>query len=738
MCSSQTTLTISTLSGQHTATERLKVQSRGFNCIISAIVYDLATDIAISPFPRQSLLPFLHLPRIIATGSIMTENIPNEVLEAILHQAVIMSAKTFESWSTPAAFAGNTRSTAVNVLLVSRRWCELVIPALYEAAILRTKAQVRGLARSVHKTNERGIKRGAYLRRLRVEGGYHHHLHQILGDSPGIVSLFLGFDISLDDTSARFKRALQRINPICLFLQSTPGGHATQDNTQSLYAAVGGAMTSWTNLTQIVASPEFIFWNPMVLPLKDVPALGKVSMTTYTATHNIQSITLDYVIKNPSVKVIQIRDGVKWLNWKLNRSPYPREKFVLGEGNNMTPWIDLSIPHANQSPPNGALLALPDDIWSRVLGYATHVHGYNYLDMDGELVSLSEQEHVNVTRRHVVLVSKRFYRLGLPHLYSSPHLSTYKAASAFAAQVESSPELAKLVRVLCFRRDVSVPGILNISAPLVNLVHATDIRIHVLLGIHERIPAKETARLEDAVQSFPSTLCIAPSHFRNFPHLRKLTIQGGRGADLDDTHHDALPQLEYLNLVSADPELFQLFGSMGLPRLRELAFSTEHAEDVSAFLEIHGMNLNVLAPHGQSGGEFPPLLSLCPNITELHLCSVDLPENVPFVAESAPHAALKRVVCPSFIIGIPGKPQEEWKQWNAFVGFLKVFRHKLPALEEFRIFDMKWPMHESAYHVSRYTQLALDLHELDIAFADKDGTRWTRFDPLRLSLKPFR
>lgn len=178
----------------------------------------------------------------------MTENIPNEVLETILGYAVTMSPTTFESWSTPATFAGNTRSTVVNVLLVSRRWCELAIPALYEAAILHTKAQVQGLARSIHKTNERGIKRGAYLRRLRVEGGYHHHLHQILGDSTRIVSLFLGFNISLEDTSARFKRALQRINPSRLFLQSTPGGHATQDNTQSLYAAVGGAMTSWTNL----------------------------------------------------------------------------------------------------------------------------------------------------------------------------------------------------------------------------------------------------------------------------------------------------------------------------------------------------------------------------------------------------------------------------------------------------------------------------------------------------------
>lgn len=70
----------------------------------------------------------------------------------------------------------------------------------------------------------------------------------------------------------------------------------------------------------------------MVPPLKELPALEVVSMTTHTATHNIQHITLNYIIENPSVKVIQIRDGVKWLSWKRYILDYPREKFVLGEG----------------------------------------------------------------------------------------------------------------------------------------------------------------------------------------------------------------------------------------------------------------------------------------------------------------------------------------------------------------------------------------------------------------------
>lgn len=104
--------------------------------------------------------------------------------------------------------------------------------------------------------------------------------------------------------------------------------------------------------------------------------------------------------------------------------------------------------------------------------------------------------------------------------------------------------------------------------------------------------------------------------------------------------------------------------------MRQLTFGIGNTGEAAGFLELHGAKLDVLALDGDApGDELPPLLSLCPNITELHLCSIDIvsgvlacrrslytsetlgqPENVPFVADSAPHAALKRVVCPSFTI----------------------------------------------------------------------------------------
>lgn len=43
---------------------------------------------------------------------------------------------------------------------------------------------------------------------------------------------------------------------------------------------------------------------------------------------------------------------------------------------------------------------------------------------------------------------------------------------------------------------------------------------------------------------------------------------------------------------------------------------------------------------------------------------------------------------------VPGRHEEEGRHWSAFIAFLKEHRHRMPALEEFRIFDLKWPMHE--------------------------------------------
>ncbi|KAI9066361.1 hypothetical protein FKP32DRAFT_1664846 [Trametes sanguinea] len=663
----------------------------------------------------------------------MTELVPHEVLECILHHALVIPTQTFEAWRTAATFAASPRSTSAGILLVSKRWHELGEPYLYESAILRTKAQVKSFAAAVRKVNTRDIKRGHYLRRLRIEGGYNDRVRTIFEGSPGIVHLFLGFDISLDDSSAGLKRALQKINPSRLFMDATPGPHFTAQNTMSLYAAVGGALPSWTNLRRIDTSPEFMFGTEMKPPLQNLPALEHVNMTAYTATMNYNLILLDYLIPNPAVKCIQVRDGRTWLSWKWVWDRYPRDKIFLGEGKSMTPWADFPLLQEVQLPGFVSLPDLPDKIWARILGYATHVHGYNYLEIDDALVDLSKRSHVNTTRANILLVSKRFHRLGLQYLYSIPHVMSDQAAAGLIARLESSRELASYLRVLYVRDEVFLRPGLCIRAPVVNLVRVKA-RIQVLPQLEQHFGPGNDSPLEWAAQVLPLSVAVAPPAFLHFPNLRSLSLAGGYGDRLDEARSDALPRLVTLKLQMPGPGMYGVFSSMELPNLRELGLTIAHVCDALDFLRIHGKKLQTLSLYfsGDAGPPTVPVLDHCPNLTELRLSSPELPREIPFVAASKPHSSLERLTLsdPALWIREHVYPQDGAKRWDAFLDFLTEHRHKLPALDELRTLSrLEWPMHETAYKFSFATSLALELHELGITLADKEGTRWTRFEP---------
>ncbi|KAI0824678.1 hypothetical protein BC628DRAFT_1489292 [Trametes gibbosa] len=662
----------------------------------------------------------------------MTESVPDEVLELVLYLTLVIPTNVFESWGSPSTFAGSPPSIVPGVLLVSKRWHYLGQPALFESAILRTNRQVSGLARNAGKVNERGIKQGTYLRRLRIEGGYNKRLNQLLAAAPGIETLFVGFDISLDDSASGLKRALQNINPSRLYLKSTPGGHLTAQNTMSLYAAVSGAFSSWTNLVgyvdtvkkRIDTSPMFMFGNGMGDRLRELSSLEYISMMSRTA----------FVIASPSLKTVQIRDGNNWIE-RCRRFPgfnysHSYEKFVLGEGYNMVPFSDFPLFGAEVHKAITQIPDLPDKVWSRIFGYATQTRGTTH----SEINEMFLEPDVNATRRHIVLVNKRFYRLGVPYLYANPQLPSARAAAGFVDSVQSSAILAELVREIPPSEQVSLSEPLQISASLTNLERVLCPHIHVFPRLAQCTQTAQMSVLKQADQSLPLSVPVAPRTFVNFPHLRHLTLQGGHGVGLNDVHPDVLSQLEHLSLVDPGPDMFRVFESMRLPRLREVAFSVGDADYAFEFLKTHGGKLDVLCLHGISNADatLPSALDFCSNITELQLPSMDAVDldHIPFVSSSGPHLCLKRVLLPSFRISVPGRHDEEQRAWNAFISFLVAHKHKLSALEEIRLFTLHWPKHAWDYRVSWYAVLAFDLHELGIALADKDGTRWVRFDPI--------
>ncbi|KAH9850065.1 hypothetical protein C2E23DRAFT_736092 [Lenzites betulinus] len=497
----------------------------------------------------------------------MTENVPDEILELILYLALVVPSDTFESWGSSTSFAGTPRSTVPHLLLVSKRWHYLGEPALYESAILRTKRQVNALAGAAGKVNGRGIKQGTYLRRLRIEGGYNNRFNQLLAAGPNIHTLFIGFDISLDDSASGLKRGLQRINPSRLYLKATPGGHLTAQNTMSLYAAVAAAFPSWTNLKRIDTSLYFMSAGSIETSLKELSSLEYISTTSFRP----------FCPDNPSLKTIQIRDGNNWLeNWKQypnQLSRIDREKVVLGEGKNMIRWTDLLQLRADLPEGASKLLDLPDKVWSQILDRVTDIHRNTYPALTVGFFHRPAEVRANTARRNVVLVNKRFHRLGIPYLYTVPYLPSERAVYGFIYRVQSSAVLAAFVREIFVPETLVLSGhSAPITIPMMkNLERVLSFHFPVLLGHAKCLPEGQVSKLEQAHEHHAQAVPFAPRDFLKFPHLRELSLRGGCGAGLDDVHPDVLPQLERLTVINPGPRIFRVFQSMRYVAMSDIA-----------------------------------------------------------------------------------------------------------------------------------------------------------------------
>lgn len=188
----------------------------------------------------------------------MTESVPNEILEAILGHALAIPAPTFETWRTHRTYCSSPRSTVSDILLVSKRWCALGTPALYEAAIIRSSSQAQKLATAVNATNigqkDRHLKRGQYLRRLRIEGGYGDAFIRVLAAAPGITTLYLCYGLTNEDSMAGLLNALRKIQPEQLFLDAMKKSTGASEQVEaSLSKAIAGVLPHWMKLVRTSA-----------------------------------------------------------------------------------------------------------------------------------------------------------------------------------------------------------------------------------------------------------------------------------------------------------------------------------------------------------------------------------------------------------------------------------------------------------------------------------------------------
>ncbi|KAI0663317.1 hypothetical protein C8Q70DRAFT_507244 [Cubamyces menziesii] len=647
-----------------------------------------------------------------------TEHIPDELLETILKYALAIPSATFEAWREPFTFAASPLSNAPDILAVSKRWNSIGTPLVWDAVILRNPPNTKSFAEALQKPQTKQLRLGSRLRRLRIESGYSHFV-KILSNTPGVSDLFLGLNLCNEDTVSQLAKTMKKINPSRLYLD-------------------GIALPDWTNLKTLIVGPDVMVLPLLLRPLSMAPALEYVSLSGTTATANIDGDVLLHIASNPRVKVVQIREITRFVNIPALRARIDgvEKKLYIGEGKNMVHILDFPAGDVIRPDP-GPLPELPDKIWERILGYATHVSGHNYLQMDADLFRCASWPPINVTRRNILVVCKRFYRLGLGYMYAVPHFaeqSVERSVDAFINKVQSSGELASLVRVL-YAPMLSAPR--RISAPLTNLVHAPK-EFEVFPQLVNQLPDGTQSALEWMEQSLASE-AITTSILSKTPKLRTAILHGGvPGYEGGDPVRDALPCLETLHLSDPGPGLLDVFGTMELPSLRNFVFTRAdgHTPELLRFLGAHGQKLLSLSiPAALS---IPQLLDLCPNITELGIIDTIPPAKVPTIEKCKPHRAIARIAFPNISV-------DSWTQrgldakWYDFIQYLSErAKMQLPSLTEVRVRDIRWPIIEQEYRGALCSCVAYFLHEAGLALSDSSGVRWTRFKPIPLGVKAHR
>ncbi|KAI9066360.1 hypothetical protein FKP32DRAFT_381231 [Trametes sanguinea] len=663
----------------------------------------------------------------------MDEQLPDEVLEVVLENALCISDKTFEAWRVPHTFAGSPRSTISDILRVSQRWYELGKPWLYESAIIRTREQAHALAEATSKP-WRNIRRlGSYLRRLRVDSGYCDALGEVLRNAPKIVSLYLGFDISVDDQLGRLTRAFHTINPSRLYLDSYEGINHELGLIWApgalLANVVKNAFQHWTKLRRIDCSPRFEWFTALVPSLTDLRALVYVSMTNQTAMCHTGVDVIQTLIANPSVRAIQIRDGTSWLSWDKPRPDYPRSKLFLGSGKDMVSWA--AFPVGNPLDTLSRLPALPDKLWARIIYFASHLH------IAPSDPTEHSGAHVNATRRAIVLTCARFYSLGIHHLYSEPRLDTIVSLEGFIDRITASSRLSSLVRVLEVEGDVLSDQPKRLSAALVNL-RRVNRGVQIFPFVLQHVSRGRDLALDSMDQVISPADPISPSDFLQLRQLRSLTLHGGTCRSQQNAPSDVLKGLQSLALYDVESTLVSMFTSMQLPKLREFGFCLRNTAAAATFLTIHGRKIYKLLIDYTTQTVSDEVINVdsCPNLSELHLLSAAPPSAIPLGDSAEPQCSLRSVVLPLVALESSGDVQLKFEQWQRFIHLLRRRRDSLPAIDEVRILStFEWPLHQDHYQRSRSraAHIAHELHAIGVALSDRNGTRWARFDALKYS-----
>ncbi|KAJ7465144.1 hypothetical protein FB451DRAFT_1262770 [Mycena latifolia] len=662
----------------------------------------------------------------------MAGHVPDEIIHEILCPALRVPDEAFSATRLPLSSSSSSirrisRMTSTSrdspfvsvvesssaFLLVSKSWLRVGTPLLYNVVIIRSKAQAQALAIALRSNPDLG----RFIKKLRVEGGYAISMHKILQASKNITDLYLALDIAKSDNACGLCRGLPLIDPVRVILHSPRYWVSTEE--AKLVEVLQECIQKWKNLA-VFETSHLMDGSPSLSSiyhaLKNAKSLNTLIISDSDPYLFQEEEVPRYILTiaaNPSLQHIRPKPRPthdvtgSYFVQALRQHVRLQALFELmdpptGPPIIESPTIPFFYPAALAADPE-----LEDRIWSRVLYYVIS---------DGHL---SSRSFLRSTILAPLLVSKKFARLGIPHLYENPILDSTLAMHRFTERLDQQRMLGPHVRRLTIRHPDGYQALANILSGTPSLVELVCAYFAVTWKVFNDICNMTGSTLRTVqVPVEKSTIPMGPGILSQLPRLRCFTwnseivfktapelISGGT--------FDALVDL---SLEVFDPSFLTVLAHLELPSLRIVTFSA-NSTGGNLFFEKHEKKLLQLTVSVPQINSNTLILRHCPSMTLLVIfCEA---KSVPREL-SEKQACLERIVfkSPAYF----SLQQTQKTKFDAF--FSHIDRTQFPALREIQHPGCTWPTTEHEISKSSWVTWAEALLKHSIHLVDEQGVRW--------------
>ncbi|KAJ7057662.1 hypothetical protein C8F01DRAFT_320380 [Mycena amicta] len=637
-------------------------------------------------------------------------SLPDELISEILAPALKVADEVFSDTSEVSPFAAYSESTSA-YLVVCKSWLRVATPLLYNVVILRSKDQAKALARALSQNKELG----RFIKKLRLEGGYGPAMHTILQCSPNITDLYLTLLIWSPDTTEGLCKGLSLIRPTKLILRDTMGKGPKNKSVAALVEAIVKVICKWDKLTAL-DWPYSDGPGPRAATFAAAFAKEKRLATLVVRDWRAAQKLYDKLVPTCQITSVQVNGTWSDFDFGMIHLPNPALKSAMSyigwQASPVTllppptPAIDIDIaPSLNPfyTPMSAASDEVQASVWSRILSFAMVVP-----DIPTVKSSMDSPR-----RLPLLLVSKTFFRLGLPHFYTLIKATKYHH------------NFDNLLRTALTHR----PLVETFHAPYANITHSALCELARCAGSSLCVLNASVVCPDQAVSG---------EAFADLTALRQLDWSGdisfknsapNEPASIRDAHIDSLPRLERLQVTSASQTFFTLLSFMRLPALRTFQSPVYlHGLDYTMFLQAHGYKLTEMdftfmpdTPRQIQNG----ILDLCPNLTVLTIyLHDDCPP--PFALRSTPDPARSSLVKLTLRVRFRGRrDKEKYASWERFFSAFDTEKLGTPCLEELHFPKFTWPQTERDIAKSYWVKWAEDLlSRTGVNIVDSAGKKW--------------